>query len=200
MRRGRIRLSRRAKTVRNLLLAALALLLWRGCLGFPSFTAMGAFRQCERRNMVGPAQVMGSLRIRNNRETLILARDGEVLEAVEVSRRGFLNWEAYWMERTPLDGSVQAIPLIWEDNQHSVLLFAVAAPPEARQAEGTMIYDPDGLNIALDFSGDQRMGDFIIARGQIELEDEASFMAFDFMRLNRREGPTAKLRVSLDVK
>ena len=189
----RVRLSRRAKTARNLLLAALAVLLWRGCLGFPAFPARGAFRQCEQRHMVGPAQVIGSLRLRDNRERLILARDGDVLQAVEAVRYGFWKWQADELLRVPLDGQQQAIPLVWEDSQYSTLLFAVAVPPEAEWVEGAMLYDPNGVNQSVSFSGSQRMGDFIIARGELA-EDAEPWIKFDFQWL--QENRRAPLRIT----
>lgn len=196
----RIRLSRPAKTARNLLLAALALLLWRGFLGFPAFTPMGAFRQCERRQMVGPAEALDCLRIRNGRERLILAQDGDILEAAEVSRRGLWAWEAHWMIRAPLDGQVQAIPLLWEDEQNTTLLFAVAVPPEANWAEGTMLYDPKGLAISLQFSGDRRVGDFIIARAQRAENGETAALVSDFQRLRDENDGWRRLDYQISVK
>ena len=120
---------RTLRTLRNVLLALLALWLWWASQGYPALTPRQALRWQEQVHMVEKVDYLDTLSVGlKGEDRLVLAEEKDLLEVCVAQKVGFLRWSGRNLVRYHREQELQAVPVMWEDNLEGSLLLFVWTP------------------------------------------------------------------------
>jgi hypothetical protein len=178
------RLSRPWRVVRNLVCIVLAAYLaWMFAGGY-AVTAQGAFRQAEKKYMVGPSEILTQERgdYRGHRLTWMLGRteDGYVSGWFQLCKRGWYSWDLHYYDRQ----DVTLIPLTENEyGQETIDLVLLTDVSGVSRGEAELTFDGWGefngrsYDYHKTYSVEFLPGESGILRGTLkaETEDDSSW-------------------------
>ena len=130
---------RALRTLRNVLLALLALWLWWASQGYSVLTPRQALRWQEQAHMVEKVDYLDTLPVGlNGEDRLVLAEEKDLLEVCTVRKDGFLRWKAEVLVRYHREQELQAMPVMWEGIGEGPLLLFAWAPEGTHRVEGVL--------------------------------------------------------------
>ena len=130
---------RTLRTLRNVLLALLALWLWWASQGYPALTPRQALRWQEQVHMVEKVDYLDTLPVGlKDKDRLVLAEEKDLLEVCVAQKVGFLRWSGWNLVRYHREQELQVVPVMWEDNLEGSLLLFAWAPEGTHRVEGVL--------------------------------------------------------------
>lgn len=171
---------RALRTLRNVLLALLALWLWWASQGYSVLTPRQALRWQEQAHMVEKVDYLDTLPVGlNGEDRLVLAEKKDLLEVCVAQKVGFLRWSGRNLVRYHREQELQAIPVMWEDNLEGSLLLFVWAPEGTYRVEGVLTDTRYDEPVQVFFEGEEKMGSLFLCRGERPTEEEWLGFFFD---------------------
>lgn len=171
---------RALRTLRNVLLALLALWLWWASQGYSVLTPRQALRWQEKVHMVEKVDYLDTLPVGlKGKDRLVLAEKKDLLEVCVAQKVGFLRWSGRNLVRYHREQELQAIPVMWEDNLEGSLLLFVWAPEGTYRVEGVLTDTRYDEPVQVFFEGEERMGSLFLCRGERPTEEEWLGFFFD---------------------
>ena len=171
---------RALRTLRNVLLALLALWLWWASQGYPALTPRQTLRWQEKVHMVEKADYLDTLPVGiNGEDRLVLAEKKDLLEVCVAQKVGFLRWSGRNLVRYHREQELQAVPVMWEDNLEGSLLLFVWAPEGTYRVEGVLTDTRYDEPVQVFFEGEEKMGSLFLCRGERPTEEEWLGFFFD---------------------
>ena len=130
---------RTLRTLRNVLLALLALWLWWASQGYPALTPRQALRWQEQVHMVEKVDYLDTLPVGlKDKDRLVLAEGKDLLEVCVAQKVGFFRWSGWNLVRYHREQELQVVPVMWEDNLEGSLLLFAWAPEGTHRVEGCL--------------------------------------------------------------
>ena len=171
---------RALRTLRNVLLALLALWLWWASQGYPALTPRQALRWQEKVHMVEKVDYLDTLPVGlKDKDRLVLAEKKDLLEVCVAQKVGFLRWSGRNLVRYHREQELQAVPVMWEDNLEGSLLLFVWAPEGTYRVEGVLTDTRYDEPVQVFFEGEEKMGSLFLCQGERPTEEEWLGFFFD---------------------
>ena len=171
---------RALRTLRNVLLALLALWLWWASQGYPPLTPRQALRWQEQVHMVEKVDYLDTLPVGlKDKDRLVLAEKKDLLEVCVAQKVGFLRWSGRNLVRYHREQELQAVPVMWEDNLEGSLLLFAWAPEGTYRVEGVLTDTRYDEPVQVFFEGEEKMGSLFLCRGERPTEEEWLGFFFD---------------------
>ena len=171
---------RTLRTLRNVLLALLALWLWWASQGYPALTPQQALRWQEQVHMVEKVDYLDTLPVGlKDKDRLVLAEEKDLLEVCVAQKVGFLRWSGRNLVRYHREQELQAVPVMWEDNLEGSLLLFAWAPEGTYRVEGVLTDTRYDEPVQVFFEGEEKMGSLFLCRGERPTEEEWLGFFFD---------------------
>ena len=171
---------RALRTLRNVLLALLALWLWWASQGYPALTPRQALRWQEKVHMVEKVDYLDTLPVGlKDKDRLVLAEEKDLLEVCVAQKIGFLRWSGWNLVRYHREQKLQAVPVMWEDNLEGSLLLFAWAPEGTHRVEGVLTDTRYDEPVQVFFEGEEKMGSLFLCRGERPTEEEWLGFFFD---------------------
>ena len=152
-------------TLRNVLLALLALWLWWASQGYPALTPRQVLRWQEQAHMVEKVDYLDTLPVGlKDKDRLVLAEGKDLLEVCVAQKVGFLRWSGWNLVRYHREQELQAVPVMWEDNLEGSLLLFAWAPEGTYRVEGVLTDTRYDEPVQVFFEGEEKMGSLFLCR------------------------------------
>lgn len=192
---------RTLRTLRNVLLALLALWLWWASQGYPALTPQQALRWQEQVHMVEKVDYLDTLPVGiNGEDRLVLAEEKDLLEVCVAQKVGFLRWSGRNLVRYHREQELQAVPMMWEDNLEGSLLLFAWAPEGTHRVEGVLTDTRYDEPVQVFFKGEEKMGSLFLCRGERPTEEEWLGFFFDLNSPQDLSYQQRALRYQIEVR
>lgn len=171
---------RTLRTLRNMLLALLALWLWWASQGYPALTPRQTLRWQEQVHMVEKVDYLDTLPVGlKDKDRLVLAEEKDLLEVCVAQKVGFLRWSGWNLVRYHREQELQAMPVMWEGIGEGPLLLFAWAPEGTHRVEGVLTDTRYDEPVQVFFEGEEKMGSLFLCRGERPTEEEWLGFFFD---------------------
>ncbi len=192
---------RTLRTLRNVLLALLALWLWWASQGYPALTPQQALRWQEQVHMVEKVDYLNTLPVGlKDKDRLVLAEGKDLLEVCVAQKVGFLRWSGRNLVRYHREQELQAVPVMWEDNLEGSLLLFAWAPEGTHRVEGVLTDTRYDEPVQVFFEGEEKMGSLFLCRGERPTEEEWLGFFFDLNSPQDLSYQQRTLRYQIEVR
>ena len=192
---------RALRTLRNVLLALLALWLWWASQGYPALTPQQALRWQEQVHMVEKVDYLDTLPVGlKDKDRLVLAEKKDLLEVCVAQKVGFLRWSGRNLVRYHREQELQAVPVMWEDNLEGSLLLFAWAPEGTYRVEGVLTDTRYDEPVQVFFEGEEKMGSLFLCRGERPTEEEWLGFFFDLNSPQDLSYQQRTLRYKIEVR
>ncbi len=192
---------RALRTLRNVLLALLALWLWWASQGYPALTPRQALRWQEQVHMVEKVDYLDTLPVGlKDKDRLVLAEGKDLLEVCVAQKVGFLRWSGWNLVRYHREQELQAVPVMWEDNLEGSLLLFSWAPEGTHRVEGVLTDTRYDEPVQVFFEGEEKMGSLLLCRGERPTEEEWLGFFFDLNSPQDLSYQQRTLRYQIEVR
>ena len=192
---------RALRTLRNVLLALLALWLWWASQGYSVLTPRQALRWQEKVHMVEKVDYLDTLPVGlKGKDRLVLAEKKDLLEVCVAQKVGFLRWSGRNLVRYHREQELQAIPVMWEDNLEGSLLLFAWAPEGTHRVEGVLTDTRYDEPVQVFFEGEEKMGSLFLCRGERPTEEEWLGFFFDLNSPQDLSYQQRTLRYQIEVR
>ena len=192
---------RTLRTLRNVLLALLALWLWWASQGYPALTPQQALRWQEKVHMVEKVDYLDTLPVGlKDKDRLVLAEKKDLLEVCVAQKVGFLRWSGRNLVRYHREQELQAVPVMWEDNLEGSLLLFAWAPEGTYRVEGVLTDTRYDEPVQVFFEGEEKMGSLFLCRGERPTEEEWLGFFFDLNSPQDLSYQQRTLRYQIEVR
>lgn len=192
---------RALRTLRNVLLALLALWLWWASQGYPALTPQQALRWQEQVHMVEKVDYLDTLPVGlKDKDRLVLAEGKDLLEVCVAQKVGFLRWSGRNLVRYHREQELQAVPVMWEDNLEGSLLLFAWAPEGTYRVEGVLTDTRYDEPVQVFFEGEEKMGSLFLCQAERPTEEEWLGFFFDLNSPQDLSYQQRTLRYQIEVR
>ena len=192
---------RTLRTLRNVLLALLALWLWWASKGYPALTPRQALRWQEQVHMVEKVDYLDTLPVGlKDKDRLVLAEGKDLLEVCVAQKVGFLRWSGWNLVRYHREQELQVVPVMWEDNLEGSLLLFSWAPEGTHRVKGVLTDTRYDEPVQVFFEGEEKMGSLFLCRGERPTEEEWLGFFFDLNSPQDLSYQQRTLRYQIEVR
>lgn len=192
---------RALRTLRNVLLALLALWLWWASQGYPALTPRQVLRWQEQVHMVEKEDYLDTLPVGlKDKDRLVLAEGKDLLEVCVAQKMGFLRWSGRNLVRYYREQELQVVPVMWEDNLEGSLLLFAWAPEGTHRVEGVLTDTRYDEPVQAFFEGEEKMGSLLLCRGERPTEEEWLGFFFDLNSPQDLSYQQRTLRYQIEVR
>ena len=192
---------RALRTLRNVLLALLALWLGWASQGYPALTPRQALRWQEQVHMVEKVDYLDTLPVGlKDKDRLVLAEGKDLLEVCVAQKVGFFRWSGRNLVRYHREQELQVVPVMWEDNLEGSLLLFSWAPEGTHRVEGVLTDTRYDEPVQVFFEGEEKMGSLLLCRGERPTEEEWLGFFFDLNSPQDLSYQQRTLRYQIEVR
>lgn len=192
---------RALRTLRNVLLALLALWLWWASQGYPALTPQQALRWQEQVHMVEKVDYLDTLPVGlKDKDRLVLAEGKDLLEVCVAQKIGFLRWSGWNLVRYHREQELQVVPVMWEDNLEGSLLLFSWAPEGTHRVEGVLTDTRYDEPVQVFFEGEEKMGSLFFCQGERPTEEDWLGFFFDLNSPQDLSYQQRTLRYQIEVR
>lgn len=192
---------RTLRTLRNVLLALLALWLWWASQGYPALTPRQPLRWQEQVHMAEKVDYLDTLPVGlKDKDRLVLAEEKDLLEVCVAQKVGFLRWSGRNLVRYHREQELQVVPVMWEDNLEGSLLLFSWAPEGTHRVEGVLTDTRYDEPVQVFFEGEEKMGSLFLCQGERPTEEEWLGFFFDLNRPQDLSYQQRTLRYQIEVR